>query len=516
MQQHDMTAQQLGADGKPQWALFLPAISGFYSTFISKQRQTPYVPQSRMPTGIPDMEMLNFLNSQQGLFHYQWGLYSAGHADMDLSRFSDKDDLVRTRDPNTVILGDSGGFQIAKGVWDGDWKDPHCPRAKKRRESVLKWLDHTADYSMTLDIPTWITQDAYASQRTGITTYAEAVAATQFNNEYFMANRLGVKNGGTRFLNVLQGSTHSEADDWYERMKKYCDPTQYEQPFEGWAMGGQNMADPHLILRRLVTLREQGLLETGLHDWMHFLGISKLEWAVLLTAIQRAVRRYHNPNFTISFDCASPFLATANGQIYTNNIYPHLKKWSYRMKPSVDDKKYATDTRPFAQAVVQDGLLPEFESSPVMDRCTIRDICIYRAGVKKSTVSDADFDPANPEHYEVLPDVNRNGKWGRTSWDSFSYMLQMTHNVYKHIQSVQEANQLYDSGIWPSMAVHDLTGELISDVVDRVFATADYGAALDIIERNERLWHQVVGGRGYTGRRATNSNTNFNQHFAWE
>ena len=49
-----------------------------------------------------------------------------------------------------------------------------------------------------------------------------------------------------------------------------------------------------------------------------FLGTSKLEWATLLTDIQRAVRKYLNENFTITFDCAS-FLATANGQIYIPN-----------------------------------------------------------------------------------------------------------------------------------------------------------------------------------------------------
>ena len=27
-----------------------------------------------------------------------------------------------------------------------------------------------------------------------------------------------------------------------------------------------------------------------------------------------------------------------------------------------------------------------------------------------------------------------------TSWDSFSYMLMMNHNVYTHLRSVQEAN----------------------------------------------------------------------------
>jgi hypothetical protein len=37
-------------------------------------------------------------------------------------------------------------------------------------------------------------------------TLQEAVDATKFNNEYFMKHRKGVKNGGARFLNVLQGA----------------------------------------------------------------------------------------------------------------------------------------------------------------------------------------------------------------------------------------------------------------------------------------------------------------------
>jgi hypothetical protein len=40
--------------------------------------------------------------------------------------------------------------------------------------------------------------------------------------------------------------------------------------------------------------------------------------------------------------------------------------------------------------------------------------------------------------------LNKNGKEGKTSWDSFSYFLQMGHNVYSHIESVQRANALTD------------------------------------------------------------------------
>ncbi len=179
------------------------------------------------------------------------------------------------------------------------------------------------------------------------------------------AEQLAVQ-GGARFLNVLQGDNHTSAEEWYQQMKHFCDPAVYpDRHFDGWGMGGQNMCDVHLILKRLVTLRYDNLLQEGKHDWMHFLGTSKLEWAVLLTVIQRAVRKYVNPQFTISFDCASPFLATANGQVYFENVFEHNQKWSYRMAPSADDKKYSTDTRKWGTGVVADGIYPRWEDSPI-------------------------------------------------------------------------------------------------------------------------------------------------------
>ena len=114
----------------------------------------------------------------------------------------------------------------------------------------------------------------------------------------------------------------------------------------------------HLALKRIVALRYDGLLEKGKHDFDYdFPGTSKLEWATLLTDVQRAVRKHHNENFSITFDCASPFLATANGQIYIQTETEDRTKWVYRMVPSADDKKYASDTRSFKDAVLQDGIL---------------------------------------------------------------------------------------------------------------------------------------------------------------
>ena len=489
-EQDNLTAKQ------NDYAVFLPAISGFYATFIGKQRDPvngPYVEPARMPQGMPDMEQMNWLNSQASLFPYRWSLYSGGHANLDLNKQDWSEDMVRNREPGTVILGDSGGFQIAKGLWEGDWKaNSGCAKAQKKRDAVLKWLDGVADYGMILDIPTWVIHDKKASAACQITTLQEAVDATKYNNEYFMKHRKGVKNGGAKFLNVLQGANHADADRWYDMMKEYCDPVKYpDTHFNGWSMGGQNMCDVHLVLRRLVALRHDNLLQPGVHDWMHFLGTSKLEWAVLLTVIQRAVRKYVNPDFTISFDCASPFLATANGQVYHHIDLPHDGKWCYRMSPIADDKKYSTDTRPYGQAVVADGLVNHFDESPLSRLFTMKDICIYKPG-----------------------DLNKIGKEGKTSWDSFSYALLMGHNVWMHLESVQQANREFDAGSYPRM-MRDSKGshERFADIVEAIFATPDRAEAEAIIENYNRYWMDIIGTRGFKGKKTVNANTMFNLHF---
>jgi hypothetical protein len=484
--QDNLTAKQ------SDYAVFLPAISGFYATFIGKQRNEHYVDPTRFPQGLTDMEQLNWLNSTKALFPYKWSLYSGGHANLDLAKQDWSEDMVRNREAGSIILGDSGGFQIAKGVWDGDWRaNSGCPRAQKKRQEALAWLDGIADYAMTLDIPSFVINEKNG-WKSGISTLDEAVKATHFNNEYFMKHRRGIKNGGTKFLNVLQGGNHSHAEEWYQMMKDYCDPTKYpDTHFNGWAMGGQNMCDVHLVLKRLVALRYDGLLQQGVHDWMHFLGTSKLEWAVLLTVIQRAVRKYVNPNFTISFDCASPFLATANGQVYFENVFPQDGKWSYRMAPSADDKKYATDKRSWSQGVIADGIYSVWQNSPISSMLKMKDICIYGP-----------------------TDVNKLGKIGKTSWDSFSYALLMAHNVWMHLTAVQEANRRFDAGEHPAMMRRD-GGDYayFEDIVEAIFAAPDRQTAEAVIENYSSYWMQIVGTRGFKGKKTMNATTMFNALF---
>ena len=57
----DLTATQ------NDYARFLPALSGFYATYVGKQRYDEYVDKSRIPSNLTHgVESLNYLNAQEG------------------------------------------------------------------------------------------------------------------------------------------------------------------------------------------------------------------------------------------------------------------------------------------------------------------------------------------------------------------------------------------------------------------------------------------------------------------
>ena len=386
------------------YAVFLPSISGFYQTFISKQQKEEFVPLNRIPREFENgIEGMNFLNKEQAYFYYPYALYSAGHAQLDLKKTDKEEAMVQQRDrKNTFILGDSGGFQIAKGVIKFDWENfmekpgdvGYKGSADKTRGAILNWLEHTADYSMVLDIPTWAARPPL-NERTGLKSFQQCLDGTLYNNAWFLANR----QNKTKFLNVLQGSNNEEADIWYDNVKHF--------PFEGWAMGGNNMQDAHLVLRRLIQMRDEGMLAPG-KDVIHFLGTSRLEWTIFLTAIQRALREHVNPNMLVTYDCASPFVSVAYGLSYTQHVHSN-DRFTYVMEKAVDNRDLSGSKIPWPW------------SSPIGERLTMGDVCYYKPGQE-----------------------NKNGKVSRTSWDTFSYSLIMGHNVYQHIESVQRANTLAD------------------------------------------------------------------------
>jgi hypothetical protein len=413
------------------YAVYLPAISSFYSTYVAKQRLEEFVPKDRIPAGFDrGIEGMNFLNEEEGYFTYKYALYSAGHAQLDLQKSMTQESMIQQRDRgDTMILGDSGGYQIGKGVLKFDWLDFEGTKANKTRQDILEWLELTADWSMMLDVPTWAS-DHIHSPKTGLKSVQDCLDKTKFNNEYFLKNRLG----HTKFLNVLQGWDWQSAEDWYLGVKEFSDPTgpYAGKEAEGWAFGGANMCKMDITLKRLMTLREDGLLKGK--DWIHFLGTAQLDWSCYLTLIQRQIRKHINENLTISFDCASPFIATAHGLVYTNAQHT-TKRWSVIMDKGFDNKALSGSDIPFP-----------FESE-IGRRLTVGDICYYDLGERKTDaeLNGTKFDHLNQEHYNVVPKLNKLGKIpNKTSWDSFAYALMMGHNVYCHIVAVQRAQELMD------------------------------------------------------------------------
>jgi hypothetical protein len=455
------------------YAVYLPAISSFYSTYVAKQRLEEFVPKDRIPKGFDrGIEGMNFLNEEQGYFTYKYALYSAGHAQLDLQKSLEQESMIQQRDRGqTMILGDSGGYQIGKGVLKFDWLNFEGAEANKTRQKILEWLELTADWSMMLDVPTWAC-DHIHSPKTGLKTFEDCLEKTRFNNDYFLKNRLGQ----TKWLNVLQGSDWDTAEQWYNGVKEFSDSTgQYAgKEAEGWAFGGANMCKMDITLKRLMTMREDGMLKGK--NWIHFLGTAQLDWSCYLTLIQRQLRKHINEEVTISFDCASPFIATAHGLVYTDSSH-QAKRWSVIMDKAPDNKSLSKSDIPFPW------------KSEIADRLTMGDICWYAPGM-----------------------LNKVGKEGKTSWDSFAYALMMGHNVYCHIAAVQKAQQLMDiesARFNPNWRLSGIEGKkekeysewvpnrilYFKNFLDELFSTNTKKEAFDLIEQALPFIKSLEGAR---------------------
>ena len=64
-----------------------------------------------------------------------------------------------------------------------DWanaKDPNDPARTAICEKILRWLEHTADWSMTLDIPAFAAVEPLSS-KTGLTEFSDTLDISLLN-----------------------------------------------------------------------------------------------------------------------------------------------------------------------------------------------------------------------------------------------------------------------------------------------------------------------------------------------
>ncbi len=403
----------MAIDLTPRWdkfAVYLPAMQFHYASAVNNNK---LLKGRSFPKEIK-LTDLDFLNPKSKLWHYGYALYSAG-------QFTDarpKACAVANRDKeHTTILGDSGGFQIGKGTLRGT---EHLKRAKTSaevcelwknnadiRKWIVQWLEANSDYAMTIDMPLWAKFPSNSKTPFHKCSVQELIDLSIGNLDYIKRN----SRGKIKWLNVIQGTNHDDWKLWWNAVKKY--------KFNGWALAGsvgwrgikenknegiEGMGGLQSVLQIVLTMRDENAFDKG-QDWMHVLGVSQPTWAVLLTALQRAIRQHcDNDKFRISYDSASPF--QAGGRYQKVVRYPKFTKdvasWAMTMHEAPVNPIYA-DT----------GSNYHFPySSPVGDLLTLNHLNI------------------------------RGGDLQKAAYDTVSNHLLTNHNVWVYVRSFLEANEL--------------------------------------------------------------------------
>ena len=391
----------MAIDLTPRWrdfAVYLPALQFQFASSVLK---TARVEKTRpFPNGIKPSDF-DFLNPNSKLWHYGYGLYSAGQFTSAVG----KSCAVTNRDrDNTTILGDSGGYQIGKGTLKGmeafkGLKTSAEISAKWREKSeirkwIVNWLETHSDYAMTIDMPLWAKLPSNSKTPFHKCDIEDLIKMSVDNLEFIKHN----KRDNTKWLNVLQGTTAEDSELWWNAVKNYKLSGYALAGSVGWRGGLEN------VLRYVMMIRDDRGFSKK-QEWMHVLGVSQPIWAVLLTQIQRSIRKHcRNPNFRVSYDSASPFQLGGRYQrvVRMPKYGKRLDSWVMTAHQAPINPKYALDKNEYQFPY----------SSPIGDLMTLREL-------------------------------NWNGQFKRNvPVDALSGLMLVNHDIYVFVRGLLEANEL--------------------------------------------------------------------------
>ncbi len=430
------------------YAIYLPAVQRHSAERLQGDPQA--MRAGKWAHGLRQKD-LNWLEPANRFWHYKWCLSSAGTM-LDAKPVN----TISARDPSTLIVGDSGGYQIGSGALDAtkEWlqyaDDPQrimkLWRESDTRFRILNWLDSQTNYATTIDMPLWVRLPGWKKSPFNQLTEAQLTELSVDNLRFISANRN--RDTGCKFLNVLQALTlpddvaESMASEqrWYDAVRDF--------PFEGWAYGGAVGASGGIyrVLRRLLLTRDDGLLANP-RNWFHALGVSTPIWSVLLTAVQRAVRATVNPSFTVSFDSSSPY--QIGGKFTQYAVLPqfddNIANWTIRAKPV-----------PTGYAHAIHGTSELFEcGSPLAGKCTIQSL--------------------NPIIDDMAP----------RTLDALSDEIITNHNVYVYARAMIDANDAVFGG--KANVPAQITQAV--DIIGELFTCGDWKTRL---EKHKEFLQQVI------------------------
>ena len=352
-------------------AQYLPA--GQSGSHLMPYRSPASVRGGNLPPSLPSLTDLDWLDPANPHFTSDRALFSAGQFIGGKAPPGMFD-----RRPGVTILCDSGGLQygLNRNPWLGN----------QSQAWSLNFLEANADEAITLDVPTV----AIGRGPPQWNSFSACLAQTVANNAFYHQHRT---RSDLRFLSVLQGTTAAESVAWYQAVSA--------QPFEGWAFAGSLRRNYLHMVTMLLQMIADGLLGPE-RNRIHVLGVSSLVDAVMLSALQRALREHLNDDLLqITFDTSSPSKMVLAGFAYGHPLL------------SPTEFKIAMFKPPSGHVHAGSSYRFPIASSRLAEKMTIGDLCV-----------------ASPSRQH--------------GWDHLGGEMVVHHNVEAMFRAIEDANSVLE------------------------------------------------------------------------
>ncbi len=211
---------------------------------------------------------------------------------------------------DALVMGDSGGFQIATGALKYSDELVH---------KIFTWLEDNSDIALNLDIPP---RGVYENQD------VECLELSKKNFKYFSENQ----SGKTKFLNVIQGVNYETYDKWYQEVKGY--------DFSGWSLGGAGGIVSRILDFFALLLQNKEHLKKEV-KYIHILGDSSIQSFLLCSKIQDFFNK-NDIDVTITLDSSSPNIQSRFGTYTTGYDIKNMSFGNIHMK-NYNEKKREKD-----------------------------------------------------------------------------------------------------------------------------------------------------------------------------
>lgn len=244
---------------------YLPSIQPMWvKTFNS----TLYDYRDHIPFGsFRSLDEFNWYDGHKPRFRHSSGLYSPGHANLDVDKARKQERMLYERDRNkTFLLVDSGGYQVGKGVWSLDELDNIVPK-------VIKWQEAISDLAVILEVPTWMKIDGKEVE------FDFALKTTNRLLEAYAAHATGA----VKFLVPLHGLDFEQGKRWFDATRWFVD----KGHAVGWCMSSIFSANFDEALRIITYMIEQ----EHCPRYIHILGRGQQQAAIIADIMRRTIPR---------------------------------------------------------------------------------------------------------------------------------------------------------------------------------------------------------------------------------